>query len=80
MDSNDIKKALCRQQNVPTSLFFEEFELMDNKDKSKIISICRRCPVRRQCREDAESMAVTYGVWGGALFKSGKIVRDYVDA
>ena len=80
MESKYINQALCKKEGIPTSLFFEDFEKMGPKEKKVIISVCRQCPVMRMCREDALQMDTAYGVWGGAFFKRGKIVRDYVAA
>lgn len=78
MNSSDIAKALCRKKNVPTTLFFDKFETMSIVEKREIVDICRNCPVMAKCRKDAERMGVAYGVWGGALFRRGKIVEDYL--
>ena len=31
--------------------------------------ICRQCPVRRQCADDAKANGETWGVWGGLDFE-----------
>ena len=78
MNSNDIAKALCKKRNIPTTLFFDKFETMTQAERLGVVDVCRQCPVMQKCRRDAEKMGVAYGVWGGALFKRGKIVQDYV--
>ena len=78
MNSSDIAKALCRRKNIPTTLFFDKFETMSGAEKREIVDICRQCPVMGKCRKDAERMGVAYGLWGGALFKRGKIVEDFL--
>lgn len=37
-------------------------------------SLCRQCPVSRQCIEAAISREEPCGVWGGELFEDGRVV------
>lgn len=34
-------------------------------DTARARAICARCPVRRQCQEDAETTGQRWGIWGG---------------
>lgn len=39
-------------------------------------SICRQCPVRRQCADDAKARRATWGVWGGLDFEIRRPKKD----
>jgi hypothetical protein len=50
-----------------------------NHDLEKGKKICARCPVARECREEAESfggMYETWGLWGGEIYRDGVITVD----
>jgi hypothetical protein len=80
MRKEEIDKALCKRMGLSTSLFFERFEDMSPKEKKEIVDVCKECPVMKSCRGEALEKETTYGLWGGAFFKRGRIVRDYVAA
>lgn len=37
--------------------------------QAKAIEICQQCPVRHLCREFAEALPETSGVWGGVVYE-----------
>ncbi|MDQ1700064.1 MAG: WhiB family transcriptional regulator, redox-sensing transcriptional regulator [Frankiaceae bacterium] len=39
-------------------------------------SLCARCPVAATCLEQAVTLGVTDGVWGGQLFERGRPVTE----
>lgn len=53
-----VTNALCRNSN-PDDLF------VGGKAQRKAATICRNCPVKRECGADALDNRVEYGVWGG---------------
>lgn len=57
----------CRRD---PDLFFAE----DPADVEAAKEICRECPVREQCLADALERREPWGVWGGELLVSGKVV------
>lgn len=77
MNNDDLSKALCKKMGLETSLFFEDFEEMSVADKKKVIAICNKCDVKKECREAGASQRDGYGVWGGVFYKKGRIVRTY---
>lgn len=57
------EKGLCRTEGDP------EWWFPEGRDKayweSRAISVCERCPMRRQCRERALANKEEWGVWAG---------------
>ncbi len=53
-----------------TGLFFSD----DLDDIGKAKRICATCPVMVSCLETAIAEGEQWGVWGGQLFVSGKVV------
>jgi WhiB family redox-sensing transcriptional regulator len=54
--------------DVDPELFFAaESERGPRKHAREVVakSLCKTCPVRRECREHAFVVGETYGVWGG---------------
>lgn len=51
-------RALCRSAD-PELLF------VTGAEQRQAASICRTCPVKRECAADALDNRVEYGVWGG---------------
>jgi WhiB family redox-sensing transcriptional regulator len=39
-------------------------------------SLCARCTITATCLEQALTLGVTDGVWGGVLFERGRAVTD----
>jgi len=77
MNREDLSKALCKKMGLRTSLFFEEFEEMSSADKKDVIAICDKCQVQQKCLEAGAAQRDGYGVWGGAVYKKGRIIRTY---
>ncbi len=66
-------RARCRDGNgTLTHLFFSE----DLYDIARAKAICRKCPVRDLCLETALERQEPWGVWGGELVASGRIVTN----
>ena len=62
--------AKSREPSSVTDLFFSG----EPADITKACRICLACPVRDVCYDAAVSRREAWGVWGGRLFESGKIV------
>lgn len=63
--------ALCNTGNSGlTALFFSE----DLGDISRAKAICARCPMLLACLEGAIEREEPWGVWGGQLFRNGRIL------
>lgn len=60
-------RAACRGPN--TVIFFppSHFERKDEREarEARAKSICRTCPVQRDCREYALRIREPHGIWGG---------------
>lgn len=60
-------RAACRGPN--TVIFFppSHFERKDDREarETKAKSICRSCPVRRECLDYALRIREPHGIWGG---------------
>ena len=51
----------------------------DNESKQQLLDICKVCPVRIQCLDDAidtEVMHYSYGIWGGATAKTRRQISS----
>jgi WhiB family redox-sensing transcriptional regulator len=60
------ERAACR--DVDPDLFFapEQERGMRRRARELVaVSLCGTCPVRTECRHQAEIFGDTYGVWGG---------------
>jgi hypothetical protein len=75
MKNEDLKLAMCRINDMPTSMFFEEFEELSLKEKKQVLALCNSCSVKQKCLDDALANRDTYGVWGGQFFKKGRPIR-----
>lgn len=61
-------EAACR--DLDTALFFTD----DVDEISHAKQICLACPVRTRCLDAAVERGEQFGIWGGHLFVSGRIV------
>jgi WhiB family redox-sensing transcriptional regulator len=68
-DADWHDNALCRGRD--TEVFFPE------EDEPTIVakSICRRCPVRRDCLAHALERGERYGIWGGLTERERQLLR-----
>ena len=64
------KHGLCVQEEPLTDLFFSEWV----QDIHAAKMICAECSVLDMCLQEAIDTEEECGVWGGQLFKDGKIV------
>lgn len=78
-DRTWVTDALCRNTD-PDDLFVR------GAAQRKAATICRNCPVKRECGADALDNKVEYGVWGGlterrrrALLKEHPEVMSWAD-
>ncbi|MCL6550182.1 MAG: WhiB family transcriptional regulator [Acidothermus cellulolyticus] len=60
----------CLQVNP--DIFFAE----DPEDIDVAKALCRRCPRRVACLDDALQRREPWGVWGGELFCGGRVVSQ----
>lgn len=60
--------AACR--DLATAMFFSD----DLDDIAEAKRVCLACPVRTECLDAAVQRHEQFGVWGGHLFVSGRIV------
>src|SRR5438552_6063335 len=63
-------EATCRNEGIPTSLFFSE----DLGEIAQAKAICATCPAMVPCLEGAIARAEPWGVWGGQLMLNGKVL------
>ncbi len=64
-------EALCQDlSGTLTRLFFSD-ELQDIAEAKRI---CAQCPVLAECLEGALERREPWGVWGGQLFRNGRIL------
>lgn len=67
------KAARCGDGNgTLTPLFFSD----DLVDIARAKAICAKCPIANECLAGALDRAEPWGVWGGQLIESGRIVHD----
>ena len=62
--------ALCRASEMPTSLFYEDYENSATVAKN-VDDACLSCPVLAQCAQ-AGVENNEWGCWGGIYLTSGK--------
>ncbi len=64
-------QALCASDTgVATDVFFSE----ELQDIARAKSICAECPVIAPCLQGAIERREPWGVWGGQLFSSGRVL------
>ena len=66
------ENAACAELGVPTGIFFSE----DLGDIARAKTICGECPSLALCLEAAIDRNEQWGVWGGQLFRKGKILAN----
>ena len=67
----DWTKARCRDGNgTLTHLFFSDEAI----DTARAKAICGKCPLAVACLEGALERVEPWGVWGGELIETGRIV------
>ena len=65
--------AVCRNNSGGlVGLFFSE----ELQDIAKAKTICATCPVLAECLEGAIERHEPWGVWGGQLFRNGRILAS----
>jgi WhiB family redox-sensing transcriptional regulator len=70
-DELDRSRARCADGNGTLApLFFSDHVI----DIARAKAICRKCSLRERCLEGALERAEPWGVWGGELLSSGRIV------
>jgi hypothetical protein len=71
VDGLDWGKARCRDGNgTLTHLFFSDEAI----DTARAKAICGKCPLSVACLEGALERGEPWGVWGGELIETGRIV------
>lgn len=65
--------AACRETHP--KLFFPETKATMKKDQDKAKTICRTCPVQKQCLQFAMDNGIIHGIWGGKSERQRKIMR-----
>lgn len=69
----DWTKARCRDGNgTLTHLFFSD----ESIDIARAKAICAKCPISVACLEGALERVEPWGVWGGELIESGRVVAN----
>jgi len=66
-----MKKGKCKNLNIPTPLFFDDFQKVGKDERQKILGICNSCGVEVNCRQYAVRHKLD-GVWGGIYFERGR--------
>jgi WhiB family redox-sensing transcriptional regulator len=66
-DRSWVLKAICRASD-PDELF------VTGAAQRRAATICRHCPVMRQCAADALDNQVEYGIWGGMTERQRRIL------
>jgi len=68
-----VRNALCRNAD-PDELFVR------GAAQRKAATICRNCPVKRECGADALDNKVEYGIWGGLTERQRRtLLRKHPD-
>lgn len=65
--------ALCRSTDA-------ELLFVSGAQQRQATSICRNCPVKRECAADALDNKVEYGIWGGLTERQRRtLLRKHPD-
>jgi WhiB family redox-sensing transcriptional regulator len=73
VDALDWTKARCRDGNgTLTHLFFSDEPIAMARAKA----ICGKCPLSAACLEGALDRAEPWGIWGGELIETGRIIAN----
>ena len=64
--------AACRTDDASLGEIFFSDEL---QHISQAKAICTQCPVMAECLEGAIARREPWGVWGGQLFRNGKVLE-----
>lgn len=67
------EKAECL--SLDTNIFFDKYE-EDVASRLMVDSLCRTCPVARQCLAVGVSNK-EWGVWGGIYLEGGEISKEF---
>lgn len=71
-------QALCRTHPDPDMWFRDAtFAPSDVRDRELAIAICRTCPIRQACADQAIEARIPYGIWGGlTASERDQLIRD----
>ena len=61
--------------NLDTNIFFDKYE-EDVASRLMVDSLCKTCPVARQCFAVGAS-SKEWGVWGGIYLEGGEISKEF---
>lgn len=64
-----MSNQLPCQNDQPDLWFAEQPDVL-----ARAQALCRRCPLRRQCLDDALARREPWGVWGGQIVQRGAII------
>jgi len=71
VDVSTWADARCRTDNAQLlDLFFSE----ELQDIAQAKTLCAECPVMAECLEGAMARREPWGVWGGQLFRNGRVL------
>jgi hypothetical protein len=60
---------------LDTNIFFDKYE-EDMQSRLMVDSLCKTCPVMRQCFAVGVS-SKEWGIWGGIYLEGGEISREF---
>lgn len=66
--SDEHDEVACR--GAEADLWFASHPVAVERAKT----LCRACPIRLSCLDDATRRREPWGVWGGELFENGEVV------
>ena len=62
-----VRKAACGAHSEP-EIFTQEQYRVNDPALAEARSVCRTCPVRRECYDFGYGQKATLGIWGGFTF------------